>query len=143
MTSELDHLTSHQNGDWRALLRARVNVLVTGSKRTLDDFVELCRGELRQPFAFASPGGPLPSHSSPTLVITDVPLFDEAAQHALAAWICDPEHANTQVISLASTPLFALVNAGRFDRDLYYRLNVVHFQFSDASTVPVSHPRVA
>jgi transcriptional regulator of acetoin/glycerol metabolism len=39
-------------------------------------------------------------------------------------------------------PLFALVNVGRFDRDLYYRLNVVHLQLSDADTVPVSRPRI-
>jgi hypothetical protein len=90
MTSELDALIWHPDDDWRALVRARVNVLVTGSTRTLGGFVELCRDELRQPFAFASPDTLLPSHSSPTLVITDVPLFDETAQHMLAAWMCDP-----------------------------------------------------
>jgi hypothetical protein len=143
MTSNVDHLASRLNGDWRALLRARVNVLVTGPKTTLDAFVELCRDELREPIGFASPDGPLPMHPLRSLVIADVHRFDDVAQRELAEWLCDPDHAMTQVISLTSMPLFGLVDGGRFSRNLYYRLNMVHLQLAEANTLPFSHPRVA
>ena len=146
MTYHVDFLASSLNGDWRALLRARVNVLVTGPRTSLEEFMNLCREELRQPLVFASPGRPLPLHASDTLVVSDVHLLDDAAQHTLAAWVCDPEHANTQVMSLTSTPLFALVDEGLFDRDLYYYLNTVHLQLTEAtevSTMLIGHPCVA
>ena len=146
MTYDVDFLASSLNGDWRALLRARVNVLVTGPDRALEQFVELCREELREPLAFASPGLALPLHASETLIITDVHLLDDAAQHTLAAWVSDPEHANAQVMSLTSTPLFGLVDAGLFDRDLYYYLNTVHLQLTEATeltTMLISRPCVA
>jgi hypothetical protein len=143
MTCNVDQLASRLNGDWRTLVRARLHVLVTGPNRALEEFVELCRGEVRQPIAFASPSGPLPPHSATTLVITDVHLFDDAAQQALTAWVRHPAHASAQVVSLTSTPLFALVDAGRFDPELYYCLNMVRLQLNEATTVPISHPRVA
>jgi len=143
MPSHVDSVASSLNGDWRALLRARVNVLVTGPLTSLEEFMKLCREELRQPLVFASPGLPLPSHASDTLVVTDVHLLDDAAQHTLAAWVCDPQHANTQVMSLTSTPLFSLVDQGLFDRDLYYHLNTVHLQLTEASTMLIGHPCVA
>jgi len=128
MDFDLDRLASSLNGDWRALVRLRANVLVTGPKPILHAFMEVCRGELRQPLAVASLPGPLPAHTTRTLVLTDIDLFDEAAQHRLFAWVDDPRNAETQIVSLTSARLFVLVNAGRFDRDLYYHLNQIHLK---------------
>ncbi len=126
MTSDPDTVRGDQ--DWRALLRTRANVLVTGSKGALDGFVGACRSELRRPLSIVSAAGPLSLHWSSTLVITDVDRLDTASQRTLAAWIHDPENSDTQIISLTAVPLFPLVDAGRFDRDLFYRLNTIHLE---------------
>jgi hypothetical protein len=128
MDFDVDGLASSLNGDWRSLVRLRANVLVTGPKPLLDAFMEACRGELRPPLAVASPSGSLPVQTSKTLIITDIDLLDEAAQRRLLVWIRHPDNAETQIVSLTSARLFVLVNAGRFDRDLYYQLNQIHLK---------------
>src|SRR5579864_1812722 len=100
MTSDIDRWASGRNKDWRALIRTRANVLVTGPKATLDAFVEACGGELRRPLTLASPAGSLALPRSSTVVISDVHLLDAAAQRMLAAWMQDPENSDTQIISL-------------------------------------------
>jgi hypothetical protein len=132
MDFDLDRLVSSLNGDWRALVRLRANVLVTGPKPMLDAFMEACRGELRQPLAVSSPTGPLPVHRLRTLVISDIDLLDVAAQQRLFVWGDDPRNAETQIVSLTSARLLVLVNAGRFDRDLYYHLNQIHLKLDVA-----------
>jgi Sigma-54 interaction domain len=130
MDFDADLFASSLNGDWRALVRLRANVLVTGPKAMLDAFIEACHEELRPPLAFASPRGPLPLHASKTLVITDVECLDESAQRRLLAWIQDPHNAETQILSLTSARLLVLVNADRFNRALYYHLNQIHLKLA-------------
>jgi DNA-binding NtrC family response regulator len=43
----------------------------------------------------------------------------------------EPRNAQTQIISLTSVDLLALVEAGRFDADLFYRLNTIHLKVQD------------
>ena len=49
----------------------------------------------------------------------------QVAQYTLAEWMRDGQNANMQILSLASVPLFSLVQLGQFDSDLYYRLNTI------------------
>jgi DNA-binding NtrC family response regulator len=62
------------------------------------------------------------------LILTDVNALDEAGQQWLMKWLNDGSDADTQVISLTSVPLFALVESKRFDATLYYRLNTIHLK---------------
>ena len=131
MTSGLDQLT-RLYGDWRALLRTRANVLVTGPRHLLEAFGGACHDDLRQPVGCISTATPLRFHPSASLVIIDVHLFDAGAQAALAAWMSDAQNVDTQIISLSPEHLFGRVRAGQFDADLYYRLNTIHLRLTDS-----------
>ena len=58
-----------------------------------------------------------------TVVICDVDTLTGHEQRALYDWMAG--NGRTQVVSTASKFLHPLLEAGRFDRGLYYRLNVV------------------
>jgi hypothetical protein len=132
MTSEIDRLASRSHKDWRALLRTRANVLVTGPHDVIDEFAETCAEELRQPVIIVSAAEPLALRWSSTLVITNLHLLDRPSQRMLNAWIRDPENSDTQIISLTSERLLPLVDEGSFDRDLFYRLNTIHLELTAA-----------
>src|SRR5215831_15971910 len=105
MTSEIDRLASHCHKDWRALLRTRANVLVTGPHDVIDEFVETCAAELRRPLIIVSAAEPLALRWSSTLVITNLHLLAPSSQRMLDAWIRDPENSDTQIISLTPEAL--------------------------------------
>ena len=132
MTSEIDRLVSLSHNDWRALLRTRANVLVTGPHDVIDRFVETCAEELRQPLVIASAAEPLSLRWSSTLVITDLHLLARSSQRMLDAWIRDPENSDAQIISLTPVPLLPLIDDGSFDRDLFYLLNTIHLELTPA-----------
>jgi len=58
-----------------------------------------------------------------TVVVCDVDTLTRHEQRALYDWMAG--HGRTQVVSTASTFLQPLLEAGAFDKGLYYRLNMV------------------
>jgi transcriptional regulator of acetoin/glycerol metabolism len=57
--------------------------------------------------------------------VHDVDTLDTLGQLRLFEQLMD-RSANQQIVSTASVPLLPLVEAGAFDRTLYYRLNTVY-----------------
>jgi hypothetical protein len=68
----------------------------------------------------------LPKERVSTLLTYDVAALTLKQQIDLYDWISGSGR-DTQVISVTSTPLFSLVEDGRFLESLFHRLNVVHF----------------
>lgn len=130
MTSSLGGVSSHIVDHPRGLLRMGANVLLTGSDHALNTFVTDARSDLRQPLVWTSPTSRLPTQPPGTLIVIDVDRLDAAGQRALAEWIDGLSQAPTQIISLATRPLFPRVRDGLFDERLYYRLNTIHFDLS-------------
>jgi transcriptional regulator of acetoin/glycerol metabolism len=59
------------------------------------------------------------------MVIQDVDMLTTGEQRRLLEWL-DGANIRTQVISTASTPLLARVEARTFNETLYYRLNTTY-----------------
>jgi hypothetical protein len=120
---------------WTSLIGTRANVLVTGTADALTAFVSAARPAMREPVRWTSHSALMhPEPARPavlparTLILTDVNGLDEAGQQWLMTWLNERNDADTQVISLTSVPLFALVESKRFDATLYYRLNTIHLK---------------
>ena len=64
----------------------------------------------------------LPAAPFGTLLVKDVSRLDRTQQARLARIAAAP---HVQIISMASAPLFPLVDRGAFLDELYYRLNMV------------------
>jgi hypothetical protein len=117
--------------NWRAHVRTRANVLVTGPGEALSPFIQAARSEMREPIASVAGSAPL-FLDGPTLILTEVDALDAPGQRRLEQWMNEPRNAHTQIISLTSVSLFGLVKARRFDPDLFYRLNTIHLKIQDA-----------
>jgi len=117
--------------DWRALLRTRAHMLVTGPAGALTAFARAARSELREPVASISATTPLFLEGARTLILSDTHLLDHAGQQRLLAWMNESRNADTQVISLTSARVYAFVSKG-FDANLYYRLNTIYLELQDS-----------
>jgi len=118
--------------DWRATLRTRANVLVTGPKDALAAFLKMARSEMREPIR-SSDAAPLPFlEGARTLILSDVDALDRADQERLRRWFDEREDADVQVVSLTTVPLFPLVTENAFDAQLYYRLNTIFLEIQPA-----------
>ena len=115
--------------DWSVLLHTRPNMLVIGRGVAADAFIRtvtpLSQSPVQSLVCSALPSG-LPAEG--TLILRDVDALDSDQQQRLLRWLDEPQPSHTQVISIAATPLYLLVQAGTFSDQLYYRLNVIHFE---------------
>jgi hypothetical protein len=111
--------------DWRALLRLRANLLVSGPKDALAAFLETAQPEMREPIRTVGPALPPFLDGVQTLILTEIDALDGADQQRLRRWFDERRHEGVQVVSLTSAPLFPLVAAKTFDTALYYRLNTI------------------
>jgi hypothetical protein len=106
----------------------RPNLLVlcsgVGLQPALTRLAKLCR----PPFEVCQAPGrlQLPKQRVSTLLTYDVAALTLKQQIDLYDWI-SVHGRDTQMISVTSTPLFALVEDGQFLESLFHRLNVVHF----------------
>ena len=114
--------------DWRALVETRASVLVQGQRAALEHFFEAVRPVLRPPVVIVECGPAISLKRAPTVVLANVDRLREADQRTLHAWATDARNADVQLIALSSVPLFRLVQANTFDRELYYRLNTILVQ---------------
>ena len=115
--------------DWSVLLQRRPNILVVGPGAAADAFIRAVTPQLRLPvrsFVCAA----LPPHlpADGTLVLRDVDTLDRDQQQRLINWLDAAPDGHPQVISFTTAPLYLLVQASMFLDQLYYRLNVVHFE---------------
>ena len=122
--------------DWQALVETRANVLVQGQRAALDHFLETVRSVLRPPVAIVECGPAMSLDRAPTVVLANVDRLSDADQRTLHAWATEARNADAQLIALSSVPLFGLVKAKTFDRELYYRLNTILVQLEPCDGEP-------
>jgi len=129
--SDVSHLAQLSQGfrdDWRCLLREGFSVMIEGPDDATEAALCLLKPHLRQPIMWQQPGELQFSAVVPgALVIRQVDAMTANDQERLLERL-GPATATIQIVSTARAPLFDLVEAGGFDRTLYYRLNVALFR---------------
>jgi hypothetical protein len=112
--------------EWRRLSEEPCNALLEGTVAATDAVLHLLQPGIREPIVWhRSPATlQLPSGEAPTFILREAAALSRDEQRRLLAWTGEAG-SRTHIITTASTPLFALVEAGVFDAALYYRLNVL------------------
>ena len=112
--------------EWRAVAREHCNVLIEGATAAADGMLDALRPYLRAPILEhrPKPGVSVPLPAQGTLVLLEVAALAPREQAKLLRWLHE-RNGNVQVASTCSDRLYPLVEAGRFDASLYYRLNIV------------------
>jgi transcriptional regulator of acetoin/glycerol metabolism len=80
---------------------------------------------VRWSLALWSPADRPDRHHGQIVVVPDAQDLTDAQQQQLLAWM--ERHPAVQVISVASRPLYPMVEDGSFRATLYYRLNTFYF----------------
>jgi hypothetical protein len=114
--------------EWRTVARERCNVLIEGSSAGAGQVLEALRPHFRAPILEhrPKPGVPVPLPAQGTLVLLEVADLVPREQAKLLRWLHD-RNGSVQVVSTCSDRLYPMVEAGRFDASLYYRLNILRF----------------
>jgi len=116
---------SPANEDWSIVRQERLHALLIGSHAEAAAVLSRVFPDVRWSLALWSPAdGPERGHGQ-VMLVRDAQDLTAAQQQQLLAWM--DRHPATQVISVASQPLFPLVAAGLFQAALYYRLNTFYF----------------
>jgi hypothetical protein len=116
---------SPANEDWSIVRQERLHALLIGSHAEAAAVLSRVFPDVRWSLALWSPAdGPDRGHSQ-IILVRDAQDLSDAQQQQLSAWM--DRYPGTQVISVASQPLFPLVAAGLFRASLYYRLNTFYF----------------
>ena len=101
--------------DWRAHLRTRSNLLVTGPRDAFSAFMQLARSEMLEPIVSVAASAPL-RDGARTIILTDVDTLDVAEQRRLTQWINQPRNSRAQIISLTLVSLLLAGGSGPFRR---------------------------
>jgi hypothetical protein len=118
--------------DWRATLRTRANVLVSGPTDALTAFVQMARSEMREPIRTTRGSLPASLDDAPTLILTEIDALSSEDQERLRRWLDERRNDDVQVVSVTSMSLYSLVTANTFDTQLYYRLNTIFLEIQAA-----------
>jgi hypothetical protein len=107
--------------------RTRANLLVVGDDVVVARLITSLGPSLATPVVVRHRGErlQLPPTSPPagTIVIYDVDTLTRDEQHALYNWMAG--NARAQIVSIASKFFQPMLQAGAFNEELYYRLNVI------------------
>ena len=123
--SQLQLLSPDCAKDWRSGATAHHNVLLEGPQHAMEMALVRLLPHLREPVRWRRPGEALELVTGPcTLILQDVATLNAEEQTGLCELLNDSPQA-MQVVSTASSRLFSFVEAGLFDDELYYRLNVM------------------
>lgn len=116
--------------DWSVLLAVQPNVLLSGPRDATHAFILAVTPYLREPVRSSVAGDALLSlpATDGTMILRDVDALDHEQQQRLLRWLDEPRNGQTQVVSITAAPLYAAVQTGTFLDQLYYRLNVTHFE---------------
>jgi hypothetical protein len=117
-------VTPNTMSDWRRVITAGANVLLEGDRHKTDAAILHLLPHLRAPIVYRQSGDELSLLNECTVILRDVDTLCEAEQQQLCDWLGrQPETVRT--VATTERPLYALVQCGRFQSDLYYRLNVI------------------
>ena len=116
--------TSQSLPEWSRALSAHANVLLEGPRAQTDAAVVQLLPHLRAPIVYRRPGEELTFPNECTVILRDVDRLCTTEQTRLHEWL-DQKPDSVQTIATTEHPLFSLVRDGRFESDLYYRLNVI------------------
>jgi hypothetical protein len=127
-------LPTEHSLEWNAISREHCNVLVEAMPAVALEILEKLRPLLLHPIEEYQPtaGVPLPQPPEGTLILLGVQSLDADQQAQLRRWL-DEGKDRVQCASISSEPLFTLVEAGRFDASLYYRLNIVRIEWVEST----------
>lgn len=119
-------LPSELRLEWKAVAQEHCNVLIEGNSAAADVILDALRPHLRAPILEhrPKPGVLVPLPAQGTLLLLEVAELAPREQAKLLRWLHERNH-NVQVASTCSDRLYPIVEAGRFDASLYYRLNIV------------------
>lgn len=115
--------------EWRALLTARPNLLLVGSRSATKTTLTALEPHLVRPHwrCHAKNGILLPLQRNGTLILHEVAALASYQQALFFRWLEEvPER--MQIVCVTDTPLFSLVEQGTFLADLYYRLNTIQVE---------------
>lgn len=123
--SRLCHLAPDCEPEWDSITSAHHNVLLEGPQATTRSALVLLVPYLSEPVVWRRPGEALEFEAGPcrTLIVEDVGALDAQEQTRFGGWL-DSARRRVQVLSTNRDALFSLVTCGRFDEQLYYRLNI-------------------
>jgi hypothetical protein len=111
--------------DWSIVRQERLHALLIGSHAEAAAVLSRVFSDVRWSLALWSPADGAVRSYGQTMLVRDAQDLSDAQQQQLLSWM--DRHPATQVISVASQPLFPLVSAGLFRATLYYRLNTFYF----------------
>ncbi len=117
--------------EWRTLVATGAHVLLSGPRALMEYAIEACRRDLRRPVACVDAASLTRIPRCRTLILKDVDRLTPKAQRQLAARIHADPRQMPQIVSTTTGWLYALAIEGRFDRELFYRLNTIHLNFFD------------
>ena len=125
MNQNTSWLSRYQT-EWSSLLAHRHNVLIEGPAVKARAVLRLLRPHITEPVAWKKPDSPLelPNGELGAIVLEDASTLSVEDQTHLVSRL-QSTRSRLQIISTTEQSLFALVERGRFDPGLYYRLNVV------------------
>jgi transcriptional regulator of acetoin/glycerol metabolism len=105
------------------------HMLLEGSEAATQAALRSLHPHLGEPVSWRRPGSPfeVPSGQVGALILEDVGDLDADEQARLLRWL-DGTSPCTRIVSTSADSLFARVGRGRFDAELYYRLNIVLLQ---------------
>jgi hypothetical protein len=101
-----------------------------GPPKTIESVLAAHVAEFRSPIWEWTTKKPLPSPGDvATALIREVATLRAIEQQAWMSWLSTVTPHRRQVVATSSMPVFPLVTAGRFSMALYYRLNIVLWDF--------------
>jgi hypothetical protein len=131
MLAAADFLSAFPEG--RSLGGAtRPHLFLLGSRDTTEAALQTLLCRLRPPVVHWEPGTVLPLTGTPTIVIRQVATISIEQQHEWVSWLDQRGLGRPQFVTTSDTPIFPLVEQGRFLDVLYYRLNTLMFELTDA-----------
>ena len=111
--------------DWQALVATRANTVIVGQEDAALRVWTAVWPSFQKPIHWLDADHlTLPRHQAGTLILPGIDALTASAQHQLFDWLEQDARA-TRVMTTTSRPLFPLVEAGGFLRELYYRLNML------------------
>ena len=126
------HMISDRDS-WRALLRTGANMLIIGSRSTLDAFLAAAADYMQEPVHVVTAADSIPAGGHGTLVLYDASSLAACQQDSLFA-LCGDEAARPQIVSLSETHLWRSDGPLSLPLDLYYRLNTICLDLRDLAS---------
>jgi hypothetical protein len=120
--------------EWHAIVTLGPNVLVEGPEFSAEILIQAVTASLQGPVYEWGSSAPVQEPGA-TLIVRRVDLLN-AEEHRRLLDYLNTEGAETrvrQVIATSTQSLYALVESGLFDADLYYRLNTIRLELAEPS----------